>query len=302
VQGLGLRDGQIHVIAENKEVLVFDTHSSRLAAVGADNARNTTDSPRAPLPRYLDYHNAAVFIIHKPVGCVSSAVDYETCPRGTVYEHAGKAGYPTNMGLVGRLDGDTSGIMVFTNDGLLHDRIIRPPQELRGVALPARLLSGYDQLLLSGAKTVLDLYKTKEYILSVLQGRNSYCLSAEGEFDVARFEEEFGKPLVFNRCNSEYSVKEAQIKVLRRHQVPEHNKHGRADMGWVIDVLVTIREGKHKQIRRLAKRAGYHVVGLQRTMICGGMLRLDSIEAPGSCRWLAAEEKRELYEAFNLLS
>jgi 16S rRNA U516 pseudouridylate synthase RsuA-like enzyme len=70
------------------------------------------------------------FIVHKPVGVVSSTVD--TGPtelikkkdhprfglpknseaRMTVYDVARNAGFPTDCGLVGRLDLETSGIMV----------------------------------------------------------------------------------------------------------------------------------------------------------------------------------------------
>lgn len=70
------------------------------------------------------------FLVHKPVGVVSSTID--TAPtelikrkdhprcglpkncvaRGTVYEIAKRAGFPVDCGLVGRLDLETSGIMV----------------------------------------------------------------------------------------------------------------------------------------------------------------------------------------------
>jgi 16S rRNA U516 pseudouridylate synthase RsuA-like enzyme len=70
------------------------------------------------------------FVVHKPVGVVSSTVDTgpselvkkKTSPRyglpknsvarKTVYDVASEAGFPTDCGLVGRLDLETSGIMV----------------------------------------------------------------------------------------------------------------------------------------------------------------------------------------------
>jgi 16S rRNA U516 pseudouridylate synthase RsuA-like enzyme len=70
------------------------------------------------------------FLIHKPFGVVSSTVDTgptelvkkvssprfglpkNTVARRTVYDVAAKAGFPTDCGLVGRLDLETSGIMV----------------------------------------------------------------------------------------------------------------------------------------------------------------------------------------------
>lgn len=70
------------------------------------------------------------FVIHKPVGVVSSTVDTgpselvknkssprfglpnNSTARKTVYNVAAEAGFPTDCGLVGRLDLETSGIMV----------------------------------------------------------------------------------------------------------------------------------------------------------------------------------------------
>jgi 16S rRNA U516 pseudouridylate synthase RsuA-like enzyme len=70
------------------------------------------------------------FIVHKPVDVVSSTIDtgptelikkknhprfglpVNSKGRKTVYEIAKEAGFPTDCGLVGRLDLETSGIMV----------------------------------------------------------------------------------------------------------------------------------------------------------------------------------------------
>jgi 16S rRNA U516 pseudouridylate synthase RsuA-like enzyme len=74
------------------------------------------------------------FLIHKPVGVVSSTVDSKINDRvmnpkhpmfgklkggdarPTVYNLAREAGFPNDCGLVGRLDFETSGILCF----LLH--------------------------------------------------------------------------------------------------------------------------------------------------------------------------------------
>ena len=70
------------------------------------------------------------FLIHKPFGVISSTVDTgptelvkkissprfglpkNVVARRTVYDVAAQAGFPTDCGLVGRLDLETSGIMV----------------------------------------------------------------------------------------------------------------------------------------------------------------------------------------------
>lgn len=343
VQGLGLRGQHLYVIGENREVVVFDRQGGTLRPLTRFDVPTTMSMPRS-----LHFQHAVVFVIHKPLGCLSSAADYPTQPRGTVYGYAGKAGFPTNLGLVGRLDGDTSGIMVFTNDGMLNDRLLRPLGDVEeGEAVRGRSENSHESGLncahknaetnlkaveelpplgsspapapprtapLPGSETSLPVsnqtsgvppidpvYKSKEYILRLLQGRNRYCINSDGSLNTALFETTFGQPLTFSRYHSEHNVREAHIKVLRHFQDPAFNPHHRDNQGWVIDVQVIIHEGKHKQIRRLAKRAGYHVISLCRTKICGDLLTLDMVPEPGNCKWLSVEQKRQLYCALKLI-
>jgi 23S rRNA pseudouridine2605 synthase len=65
-------------------------------------------------------------ILHKPVGVVSTARD--THARRTVLDLVGEAGvrlYP-----VGRLDADSSGLILLTNDGELANRLMHPSFEV----------------------------------------------------------------------------------------------------------------------------------------------------------------------------
>jgi 23S rRNA pseudouridine2605 synthase len=66
------------------------------------------------------------YAVHKPVGVVSTARD--THGRPTVVALVGAAGvrlYP-----VGRLDADSSGLMLLTNDGELANRLTHPRYEV----------------------------------------------------------------------------------------------------------------------------------------------------------------------------
>jgi 23S rRNA pseudouridine2605 synthase len=65
-------------------------------------------------------------IVHKPVGVLSTARD--THARRTVLDLVGEAGvrlYP-----VGRLDADSSGLILLTNDGELANRLMHPSFEV----------------------------------------------------------------------------------------------------------------------------------------------------------------------------
>jgi 16S rRNA U516 pseudouridylate synthase RsuA-like enzyme len=238
-------------------------------------------APRVPksIPRLLDYTNAVAFVVHKPVGCLSSSQDSAGSLRGTVYDVAGNAGFPSHIGLVGRLDAETSGIMVFSNDGRLYDKILHPVID---------------------SEEVNEL-KAKTYVLSILQGSNKFCINnVDGSFDSKKFELEFGASFGFQRSNAEFSVGRSEIRILRRYQDSRFTRAACPALGWVLEVQVRIYEGKHQQIRRMAKRNGYVIIGLVRTSICGGLLQLSSVPTPGQCRWLTAQEKRTLYAGFEL--
>ena len=86
------------------------------------------------------------FIIHKPVGVLASRVDSSITnvvakehdplfgqqrggpSRSTIYDTAEAAGFPTDCGLVGRLDCKTSGVMLYTDDAVLG-RAVSDPAE-----------------------------------------------------------------------------------------------------------------------------------------------------------------------------
>jgi 23S rRNA pseudouridine2605 synthase len=64
-------------------------------------------------------------ILNKPVGIVTSAVREKIKdPVPTVYELLADLGFDTqNLGCVGRLDQDTSGLLLFTDDSKLNSRM-----------------------------------------------------------------------------------------------------------------------------------------------------------------------------------
>lgn len=88
------------------------------------------------------------------------------------------------------------------------------------------------------------------------------------------------------------------MKIIRRYRDESLSK-GRYNLGWCIDVVVIIREGKHHQIRRMAKRQGFHVVSLHRISIAS-ILKVTSVPTPGECRWLELDEIHRLYEGLLL--
>jgi 23S rRNA pseudouridine2605 synthase len=68
----------------------------------------------------LEYH-----VLNKPAGVVSTAHDPEGRPKVTDLVDSGARLYP-----VGRLDADSSGLVLLTNDGELANRLMHPRYEI----------------------------------------------------------------------------------------------------------------------------------------------------------------------------
>ena len=85
------------------------------------DGRNRIEVDGAPVaPEPLEYH-----VVHKPAGVVSTAHDPEGRPKVTDMVDTGARLYP-----VGRLDVDSTGLVLLTNDGELANRLLHPRYEL----------------------------------------------------------------------------------------------------------------------------------------------------------------------------
>ena len=234
------------------------------------------------------------FLLHKPLGVVSSRVDSKVTskitrksnplvgqeiggiPRKTVYDLAVENGFPDDCGLVGRLDVETSGIILFTDDSTL----------LTSICHPAPM----------GSKLAESAFKQKEYLIDLL------CLEkihSADEFDIPQLEKEFIEPFTFSRQGKDYSTNScAQAFVTKIWQDSVHG-YGQPLLGWIIQMKVVLNEGKHHQIRRMAHRQHYRVLKLVRTKIAH-VLSIDSVPLPGQCRWLNTSELLQLYEGLEM--
>jgi 23S rRNA pseudouridine2605 synthase len=110
-------------------------HAERLVTGGrvrvdgrvlTDPARDVDESNEievdgaAVTPEQLEYH-----LVHKPAGVVSTAHDPEGRPKVTDMVDSAARLYP-----VGRLDVDSTGLVLLTNDGELANRLMHPRYEV----------------------------------------------------------------------------------------------------------------------------------------------------------------------------
>ncbi len=176
-----------------------------------------------------------VYIMYnKPPGVVSTAVDPHGRPTVVEAVAAPERVYP-----VGRLDQDSEGLILLTNDGELAYRLTHPRFELERVY----------RVLVEGRPSPEALAKLRTGV--ELDGK----VSAP-----------------------------ARVRVLDSR---DSNT----------ELEIAIREGRKRQVRRMAQAVGHPVVRLTRIRV--GPLNLGSLP-PGRHRLLRPEEVRALYHAVGL--
>lgn len=159
-------------------------------------------------------------------------------PEGYITSNSDERGRKTILDLIdidkrifpiGRLDYDSSGLLLLTNDGEIYNNIIHPRVNLN-----------------------------KNYI-ALVKG-----IFTEYECEKFRTGVDIGG----------YITSDAEIKILEKYK--ESSK-----------VLVTIHEGKNRQIRKMCSALNHEVVALKRISI--GKLNLDNLEK-GKWRFLSKDE------------
>jgi 23S rRNA pseudouridine2605 synthase len=114
----------------------------------------------------LEYH-----VVHKPAGVVSTAHDPEGRPKVIDMVESAARLYP-----VGRLDVDSTGLVLLTNDGELANRLMHPRYEVPRT-YRARVAGGPSKRSLQALRSGVDLEdgRTRPALVSVLTspGRES---------------------------------------------------------------------------------------------------------------------------------
>jgi 23S rRNA pseudouridine2605 synthase len=117
-------------------------------------------------PEPLEY-----YVVHKPAGVVSTAHDPEGRPKVIDMVESGARLYP-----VGRLDVDSTGLVLLTNDGALANRLMHPRYEVPRT-YRARVAGGPSKRSLQALRSgvALEDGRTRPALVSVLTspGRES---------------------------------------------------------------------------------------------------------------------------------
>ena len=197
-----------------------------------------------------------VYMLNKPAGYLSARTDRT---RPTVLELLPEA--LRNLHPVGRLDMDTEGLLLLTDDGDLDRRLLRPEQHVEKVYFFrafGRLEQGDFDRMAAGV---------------VLEGTELRTLPARAWL-------------------AGYSTIGACEALLppKKHNHLMKNPHRPVTEGYL-----ALREGKKHQVKLMVKAVGGHVFTLKRLSL--GSLSLDPALAPGEFRPLTETETAALLKA-----
>lgn len=245
--------------------------------------------------------------------------------RLTIYDIAGRAGYPTDIGLCGRLDYRTSGVMLMTDDAILNRAIRDPPNDenesddfddideeisINQEALQQKPFQEQPskEVCMAPTSTVDKYleYKSKVYLVKVTGEKlndiaATTCHNNELQQHALRnLLEEISLPFQFIRHHIIRQTTSAQISIRNNlYQDDTLRTSQRPHRGWCLDLEICIREGKHHQIRRMIRRSHLKLLTLCRIQIAS-ILRIESVPSPGDCRWLEEWEVDEIYHALQI--
>lgn len=209
--------------------------------------------------RYLDkevIHTGKVYyMFHKPSGCVTARKDAK---EKTVLDYF-DANDGNGLFLVGRLDKDTEGLILLTNDGEFNHRLMHPDKHV-------------GKTYFFWAFGSLN-HKSMERLITGIMFGNDEPLAKAVKIQV---EEEGTYQEYQDKMNIENIL---TIKKKNNHQL-------------VVSGYITISEGRKHQVKRMLKAVGCYIVYLKRVSI-GGLI-LDENLKKGQYRALTENELKIL--------
>lgn len=198
-------------------------------------------------------------MFNKPCGCITARKDEK---HMTVMEYL-KDIDDGNIVPVGRLDKETEGLLLFTDDGVLNQRLMRPEThvakkyyfEAFGELTPEKISRLESGVYIEKEESLKDRL-TKPAVIEIIR-----------------------------TCTFKDVADKLPVEIYKRL---EDNLPGNP----VVCGYITITEGKKRQIRRMMKTERCFVIYLKRISL--GALKLDKSLKPGEYRELTGKEIEEL--------
>ncbi len=195
-QGVASRRGADGIIAEGRVTI-----NGKVAKAGDDvGAADDVALDGKLLSHKVKYE---YYILNKPKGCVCTANDEKTeRPRKTVMDFLPKGAgrvFP-----VGRLDYDTEGLLILTNDGELAYRLTAPQNEIPKIYL-VKVQGSVTPVQLNRLRSGVEIERgvvTKKCRVNVVETNKSYTklhvtLTEGKNREIRKMFEVVGKPIDF---------------------------------------------------------------------------------------------------------
>ncbi len=224
-------------------------------------------------------------MLHKPAGCITAARDAR---QKTVMEYLGAENradparepeeacfHKTDLAPVGRLDLDTEGLLLFTNDGELAHRMLAPKSHVNKTYF-AKVQGCVNEEDVKAFAEGLEIGEKQLTLPAKLELFGEDTCSAEERYAVGSYNKTAGEGVTY--CPPE-----------ERHALGSPN----IPAEYISEVELTIQEGKFHQVKRMFESRGKKVLYLKR--ISMGGVELDRSLRPGQWRYLTEEEIRQLY-------
>ena len=206
------------------------------------------------------YEKFRYFMLNKPQGCVSATRDGLSA---TVLDLL-NGEITRDLFPVGRLDKDTEGFLLITNDGQLGHELLSPRKHV-------------DKCYIACVTKALEPAQIEKFRQGVDVGDDKLTMPA-------------GIELVTGAAATPYEVAAAAAGIIRCSGATE--KYGESMAGFQETYKVTLQEGRYHQVKRMFEAFGSKVVYLKR--ISMGDVCLDESLAPGEYRRLTEDEVEAL--------
>lgn len=240
--------------------------------------------------RTIEYRSMEYWMLHKPAGVVSATRDLT---QRTVLDLLGddrrKDLFP-----VGRLDKDTEGLLLVTNDGDMAHRLLAPGKHVDKTYY-AEIDRAVDERVVAAFREGIDIgddTPTLPAELEILDGRAGS--ESRPEHDRPAKDDPASDSPVSDDPTNDGPANDDPAKDGPTNDSPVNAPTANAPTasGAVFRVLVTIQEGRYHQIKRMFEACGMKVLYLKRLSM-GGLVLDENLEK-GAARRLTKEELERL--------
>ena len=210
----------------------------------------------------LSYSEYEYYMLHKPAGIITASRDKK---EKTVLDYI-KSKKRRDLFPVGRLDRDTEGLLLITNDGELGHRLLSPDRHVEKCY--TAIVEGV------GPRDIVEIF---ERGIDIGDDKNTKPAKLRHFSDMESFQISYNDDIIIDRYNALLENRDDASSELSIYEIK-------------------ITEGRYHEIKRMFEAVGCSVVYLKRYSM--GSLVLDKSLAPGEYRQLTDEEISSLKSKF----